>query len=258
MTDDLELETQAATDEVIETSAEGQMVDETEVTEAETQEQPKPAEQPKETDPDKVRLEEEVKTLKARLNGVKADKKLAASVIKGVMADYGLTYDEAVKYAGANIAAKDLQARFEAADVADNPLEVQAQAFNNLYVNAGVKGTLDEVYGEDTQPYVAAFERALRADDALASEFASLEPTKLPAFVVKKGKEVLAKAKATETLADENARLKAEIEALKAGKSENKTETVTTRKTLPLSGAAPATGAIGQPRGSGFAERLFG
>lgn len=259
MTDDQKLETQPATEEVVDETSEAEglaMGENEEAAEGETEKQPEEPKQPDPRDDEIARLQAELKRKDDRLAAYKGDKKLIAQMVKGVMEDYGLTYDEAVKYAG-NIAPNDLKARLEAADVADNPLEVQAQAFNNLYVNAGVKGTLDEVYGEDTQQYVTAFERAMRADDALQAEFASMEATKLPAFVVKKGKEALAKAKATETLADENARLRAEIEALKNG-SGNKTETVTQRKTLPLSGTAPVPSAIGHSRERSLAESVFG
>jgi len=220
--------------------------------EAETKQEPKEEPKPDPKDEEIARLSAQLKQKDDRLAAYKGDKKLIANMVKGIMDDFGLNYEEAVKYAG-NIQPNDLKARLESADVADNPFEVQAQAFNNLYVNAGVKATLDEVYGEDTQAFVSAFEKAMKVDDNLAQEFSSMEPTRLPAFVVKKGKEVLEKSKAAETLADENARLKAEIAALRSGKEP--TEEVAQRKTLPLSGMAPS-GGIGRQSAS-YAERLF-
>lgn len=242
-----------ATLEELETSPEGMETEET--TEAGTNEQPE-NKQPDSRDEEIAKLREEVKRKDDRIATLKGNSKIATAVVKGIMNEYGLDYEEAVKYAGANIAPKDLQARFEAAEIADNPFEVQAKAFNNLYLNAGVKSTLDEVYGEDTQQFVAAFERAVKADDELAADFASLEPTKLPTFVVKKGKEFLEKQKQTLTLAEENARLKAELEALKSGKPQSG-EVMDKRKTLPLSGMG-ATGSMGNPPPSSFAEKLFG
>jgi hypothetical protein len=240
MTDNEQLETQAATEQEIEPSeAEGLAMEQNKQVEAETNQQPT---QPDPKDEEIARLAAELKRKDDRLAAYKGDKKLITNMVKGIMDEYGLTYEEAVKHAG-NINPNDLKARLESADVADNPFEVQAQAFNNLYVNAGVKDTLDEVYGENTQTYVDAFSKAVRFDENIAAEFSSMDATKLPAYVVKKGKEFLQKQKATETLADENARLKAELEALKAGKSDE--PEVTQRKTLPLSGV-PSAG-IGQP-----------
>lgn len=235
-------ETQAAELEVTQPSPEG--MEGEQPSEAETKEQPKEETKPDPKDEEIARLSAELKRKDDRLATYKGDKKLIANMVKGIMEEYGLTYEEAVKHAG-NIQPNDLRARLEAADVADNPVEVQAQAFNNLYVNAGVKATLDDVHGEDTQKFVDAFSKAMRTDDVLASEFTSLDAAKLPAFVVKKGKEWLEKQKATESLADENARLKAELEALKTGKVTQEEE-VEKRKTLPLSGLTPPAG-IGQP-----------
>jgi hypothetical protein len=241
-----------ATLEELETSPEG--MEPGENTEAETNKQPEDKQHDNRNE-EFAKLRDELKRKDDRIATLKSNTKLATAVVKGIMNEYGLDYEEAVKHAGANIAPKDLQARFEAAEIADNPFEVQAKAFNNLYLNAGVKGTLDEVYGEDTQQFVAAFERAVKADDDLAADFASLEPTKLPTFVVKKGKEFLEKQKQTLTLAEENARLKAELEALKAGKPQPG-EVMDKRKTLPLSGLG-ATGSMGNQAPKGFAEKLF-
>jgi uncharacterized small protein (DUF1192 family) len=242
-----------ATLEELETSPEGMETEEP--TGAETKEQ-QDEKQPDDRDAEIARLKAEAKRKDDRIATLKGNSKIATSVVKGIMNEYGLDYEEAVKYAGANITSKDLQGRFESAEIADNPFEVQAKAFNDLYLNAGVKGTLDDIYGEDTQQFVAAFERAVKADDELASDFASIEPTKLPTFVVKKGKEFLEKQKQTLTLAEENTRLKAELEALKSGKPDPEA-VMDKRKTLPLSGLG-ATGSMGNQAPSGFAERLFG
>jgi hypothetical protein len=199
----------------------------------------KTEEQPKEPTPEQKRIAELEAALKqkdARISTLKGNGRIAAKVVKGLIDEYGLTYDEAVKHVG-NMNPNDLKARLETVDLVDNPIEHQVQAFDALYVQGGVKGTLDDIYGEDTQPFVVAFSQIGLNDPQIAAEFESMEPAKLPAYVVKTGKELLAKKKATESLADENQRLKAELEALKAGKT---VEGVVPekRKSLPLSGGA--------------------
>lgn len=246
MTDQLETN---ETLEVTEANAEAS-ADETEGETAtkETQTQPDPK------DEEIARLQAELKRKDGRIGQEKGYRLQLTRLVKHQM-DEGLM-DEEEGAQALNIKPEQLRGILNAPDVADNPTQEQAKAFDALYVNAGVKGTLDEIYGEDTQQYVNAFSRAMAADENLAAEFVDTERTKLPAFVVKKGKEILAKQKSTETLADENARLKAELEALKAGKGEGEA-VVEKRKTLPLSGLG-ASGSMGNRTSLSDVERLFG
>ena len=215
--------------------------------EAETEEQPV-KEEP--IDEEKVRLREENSKLQGRVGAVNGDKKLVARALKSVLDEYGIGFDEVAAKVG--VKPEDLRSRVERAEIAENPVEVAVNEFNQLYVGAGVKETLDDVYGEDTQQYVAAFDKFAKAEDGLLDEFVSLDPVKRPAYVVKQGKALLEKQKSTKSLADEVAELKAKLAAYETGKAEVKEE----RKAMPLSGA-PKTSSMVGVRVSGLAESIF-
>ncbi|TGT42775.1 hypothetical protein [Mesorhizobium sp. M8A.F.Ca.ET.165.01.1.1] len=240
------------------------------LTEAETQTttdagEEQPAEQqpqatkpePDEKDKRIAKLEADLKRNNDRMNGFKADKKVVATAIKALMDEYGIDYEEAAKKV--NLAAADLKARVESPDVAENPVEVQNLAFDDLYIKQGFKDTLDELMGEDTQKYVKAFGAHAFNDPELLQEYLATPKAKLPAFVVKIGKELFdelgegststrAQAKRIKELEDEIKALKGESQT-----TQEQSETVT-RKALPLSGS---TGAA-KPQPKDKLDAMFG
>lgn len=199
-----------------------------------------------------ARLQAEMKRKDDRLALEKGHKKQLVRLVKSQFEDGLLDEEEAATKLG--VKPEQLRGLINAPDVADNPTEVQIQAFDQLYVKGGVKGVLDEVYGDDTQKYVDAFGRFGLSDPDTAGEFHSLEQSKLPAFVVKKGKELLEKQQRASTLEDKVKELEAQLEALKAGKEPAVSDKP---KSLPLSGFGP-TGSMGNSAPSSLAERLFG
>ena len=228
--------------------------------------EPNPQEQPQATvevakdpkDDEIARLQAEAKRDKDRIAQLKGHKQQLARVVKNSL-DEGLI-DEAEAANRLGVKPEQLRGIINAPDIADNPIEAQNQAFDALYLGAGVKATLDELMGEDTQKYVAAFAKHGFNDPDLVNEYQSIEQAKLPAFVVKTGKALLEElGDAPVTLRGQAKRIK-ELEALLASKGETpevKPETVIAPKKLPLSGL-PGGGGNGAPKPVNEMEKLFG
>lgn len=235
MDDNENLETLAATDEELQPSADEVMDEDAVQDEAETNKEPEtPA-----VDEEKEALKAQLQREKDARNGVKADKNLLAKTLKAVMDDYGLTEEEAAKYAG--IAPNDLKARIANLETSDDPIAAFSASFDDLYVGKGHKAVLDEVYGTDTQAYVNAFAKFGLNDPDLQQEILSMEPAKALTFVVKQGKELLEEVGGADVslrkLAKENAALKAKLAKLEGGAGEEERPVQKTTKT-PLSGFA--------------------
>lgn len=221
MTEEQLLETQAALEqpegsEVVET-----MLPEGEADAPETGEQPKddkatepaqPAEDVEAMKREIAHLKEKNERLAGKFGEVKGTKQILAKVAKWT-AEKGY-WDEAEAAKDLGFQPERLRGVINNSDAPDDAIQAQVQAFNRMYFENGIKATLDDMVGEDTLQYVDAFKRQAAIDADLAEEFADTPAEKLPALVVKRGKEIVGKYGST-GLKGYVAKLEAELAALK-------------------------------------------
>lgn len=235
-------ETVAAEEQELEAGAED-ATDEGEGQEAETE---GAAEGQQETSEEEAPAQPAVNPYKQRFAAMKGDKVLIARMAKNMMDDLGISYEDAAKYAG--ITPDDLKARIEKDEDGDNPVMAQANAFDALYLRGGVKESLDEVYGEDTMKFVDAFAQYGLSDEELKEEYLNLEPSKLPAFVVKHGKQLLSdigemKGSPAKIIKAKNAEIADLLKQLAEAKAGNSEEESITEDAKP-NGRRPLSGAV--------------
>jgi len=251
------LETLAAEDAENQPSDElnGELMDgEDAPNEAETQQEPTP-----QVDEEKESLKAQLQREKDRNNGMNADYNVVSKAFKATLEEFGIDYDEVA--AKVNLKGSDLKARVENIRTSENPTQTIIAEFDDLYVNKGGKALLDDVYGTDTQPFVAAFGEHGLNDPELREQLASLEPAKRLNFVVKHGKELLeemgGEKKTVRQLAKEVAALRAQLNAKDSPKTvdEDVQQPKTTK--LPLSGFAGRTTNSGGGSGAVLPKGMF-
>lgn len=218
------LETLAAEQEQDVTSAETEEVEvmetegEAEEAETESKEEPNPLSE------ENAKLKAQLEREKSRNGGVIGDYRLAVKVINGVMDEYGITFDEAAKFAG--IEPRDLEARIKGAEKPSNVIETANQEFLRYYNDGGFKKLLDKQYGTDTLQYINAFDRAASIDAELREEYIHADPIERVSLVMEKGKEYLESGIEDvnlKTVATMKKRI-AELEAKLSSKAEAKAE----------------------------------
>lgn len=204
-------------------------------------EQPEPDEKDKRIAQLEAQLSEKdvaVKSTTDKLARMKGISKQLAKAIK-VYQDEGYV-DEKLETAAEKmgVTPQQLVGLLDEPDLVEIPTEARAKAVVDKFLEN--KDLLDEHYGQDTQEYLNAFDRMAPMYPELIAEYQELAPAKAVSFVVRKGKELLEKQKASEGLAE---RVK-ELEA-KLAKYEGTSEDKSVKKALPLSGMSKPSVATG-------------
>jgi hypothetical protein len=199
---------------------------------------------------EKEELTADKERLANRLGIEKGTKVTFAKLVRKQLEDGLIDEQEAQELTGYD--AKRLRGMLDAPEMADNPIEAQRQHFQRLYVDAGVKSTLDEIYGTDTGQYAQAFGNYAASNAALMREFESIDPAKVPGFVVKKGKELFEKF-GSDGPQGYIAKLEAKLAAYE--NSDSKGQTTSKRE---VDAILPSTQAPVLPNRSERAKALFG